>query len=204
MSERDFFSEVARKGVTDAVVDIERQTAGEIVVVVRRTSGTFREVDLAAGAALAFAALLVLLFDPWPVAVAAIPVDVALAFAAGAALSASVGPLKRALLGPRRAGAQVRARAREAFVEQGVSRTRGRTGILVYVSTFERRVELVPDTAVDPQLVEGPGRAMGEAVRRADLPAFLAALRALGPSLGAALPRSADDVNELPDAPVMS
>jgi uncharacterized membrane protein len=37
-----------------------------------------------------------------------------------------------------------------------------------------------------------------------DLDAFLDALRTLGPALSASLPRAADDVNELPDAPVMA
>jgi uncharacterized membrane protein len=36
---------------------------------------------------------------------------------------------------------------------------------------------------------------------RTGFPTFLEALRSLGPILGRALPRQADDVNELPDEP---
>src|SRR5438045_3928208 len=43
---------------------------------------------------------------------------------------------------------RVLAAARAAFVELGVHRTRARTGVLVYVSVRERRVELVCDVAV--------------------------------------------------------
>jgi uncharacterized membrane protein len=41
--------------------------------------------------------------------------------------------------------------------------------------------------------------AMDVAVRRKDFEAFVAGFERLGPVLGAAMPRAADDVNELPD-----
>ena len=47
----------------------------------------------------------------------------------------------------------MRTAARAAFVDQGISRTRGRTGILVFVSLFEREVEVVADVGVDPVLL---------------------------------------------------
>ena len=205
VGEAAFFTQEARKRVTEAVIDVESRTAAEVVVVVHRASGAWREVDLAVGAALAFGVLLLVLFHPKPIPVVAMPVDVALAFAAGAILCASLTPLKRLLLPRRRVQAQVLACARSAFVEQGVSRTRGRTGVLVYVSTFERRIEVVADIGVDAKVFDAPARALSVAVARgADFEAFVEALRALGPSLAGALPRAPDDVNELPDAPVIS
>ncbi|HEY8038826.1 MAG TPA: hypothetical protein VIF15_03500 [Polyangiaceae bacterium] len=204
MSEAAFFTEAAKKGVTEAVQDVESRTAAEVVVVVHRTSGAWREVDLAAGAVVAFAVLLLVLFHPRPIPVAVMPLDVALAFVAGAVLCAYLGPLKRALLPRRRVDAVVRASARAAFVDQGISRTRGRTGVLVYVSTFERRVDVVADVGVDAGALDGPTRALAAAVAHPRLDAFLDALRTLGPALAPSLPRAADDVNELPDAPVVS
>ena len=205
VGEAAFFTEQARKRVTEAVVDVESHTAAELVVVVHRTSGAWREVDLAVGAAAAFGVLLLVLFHPKPIPVVAMPVDVALAFAAGAVLSASIAPLKRLLLPRRRVQAQVLTCARAAFVEQGVSRTRGRTGVLVYVSTFERRVEVVADIGVRREVLDVPVQGLSRAVAQgADFEAFVEALRAFGPALGADLPRATDDINELPDAPVIS
>jgi putative membrane protein len=204
VGEAAFFTDAARKQVTEAVVEVESQTAAEIVVVVRRTSGTWREVDLAVGTAAGFAVLLLVLFHPKPIPVIAMPVDVALGFVGGAVLSANLSLLKRALLPRRRVRAQVLAMARAAFVEHGVSRTTGRTGILVYVSTFERLVEVVADVGVDPKAVQAELDALRACLSHgARFDRFLAALRALGTPLGTCLPRSADDVNELPDAPVM-
>jgi putative membrane protein len=205
VSEAAFYTDTARQRVTEAVAVVESQTSAELVVVVHRTSGNWREVDLAVGAATAFGALLLVLFHPKPIPVVAIPVDVALAFAAGAVLCASLSPFRRLLLPRRRVEAQVRACARAAFVEQGVSRTRGRTGVLVYVSTFERRVDVVADLGIDAKLLEGSARALSAAVARgADFDAFIEGLRTLGPALAGSLPRADDDVNELPDAPVIS
>ena len=42
-----------------------------------------------------------------------------------------------------------RERAYDAFVDLGVSRCAGRSGVLVYVAMFERLVEVVPDVGVD-------------------------------------------------------
>jgi putative membrane protein len=204
VGEAAFFTDAARRQVTEAVVDVESHTAAEVVVVVRRTSGTWREVDLAVGAAAGFAVLLLVLFHPKPIPVIAMPVDVALGFVAGAVLSANLSLLKRALLPRRRVRAQVLAMARAAFVEHGVSRTTGRTGILVYVSTFERLVEVIADVGVDPKAVQAELDALQASLSHgARFDRFIAALRALGPPLGNCLPRSPDDVNELPDAPVM-
>jgi len=205
VSEAAFFTREAKVRVTEAVAQVESRTSAEIVVVVRHASGKWREVDLSVGAVVAFGVLLILLFHPRPIEVAVMPVDVVLAFLGGAVLCSSIAPLKRALLVRKTVSARLRAAAREAFVDQGVSRTRKRTGILVYVSTFERRVELVADIRVDAKLLEAETRALEDAVARGpDLDAFLEALRRFGPTLARALPRGADHVNELPDAPVTS
>lgn len=92
VSEADFFTDAARKRVTEAVADVESRTSAEVVVVVRRASSKWREVDLAVGAVTAFGVLLLLLFHPRPIAVEVMPLDVALAFAGGAVLCAGIRP----------------------------------------------------------------------------------------------------------------
>ena len=93
--------------------------------------------------------------------------------------------------------------ARSAFVEQGISRTSGRNGMLVYVSGFERRVEVVCDIGIRPAELghtwtEWTAR-LDAAVSAMDTERFLVTLRELGQLLGPSMPRRADDVNELSD-----
>lgn len=194
----------AKEEVVRVVRELEAKTSAEIVVTVRAVSGHYRHTDWLVGALCAFAALCVFLFHPAPLDDDLVPFEVLAAFALGALLSAYIAPLRRALTSRRLMESDVKRAARAAFVDQGVSRTAGRTGLLVYVSTFEQRVEIVADLGLD-------GAALGEAfvaarrsleaATRASSPrdALIAGLRALGAALADKLPRAADDVNELPD-----
>ena len=199
--EADFFSERARREAASAVRDIESATAAEIVVAVRHASGRYRHVDWLVGASLAFGMLLILLFHPHPFAIATMPLDVLVMFAVGFAASAHSPTLRRLLSAAAVRRDEVRRAARAAFVELGVSRTRGRTGVLVYVSMLERSVEVVVDIGVDECAKSAAFQQAAAALSRAlpDLDAFVTALRALREPLSAVLPRAADDINELPD-----
>jgi putative membrane protein len=91
--------------------------------------------------------------------------------------------------------------ARAAFVELAVGSTRQRTGILVFVSMFERDAEVVLDVGFD---LEQLGQEWTDAVRRIRLAARLAepdalitALEGVAPILERCLPCSPDDVDEL-------
>ncbi len=192
-----------RSEVRDRIVANEKKTGAEIVVTVGLRSGTYRHVNAWVGAACSLAALSVYYFHP-----AELPDDVSLAvavlcFPLGVVLASAVPPLRRLLVGKRERAAHVRREARARFVDQGITNTRGRTGVLIYVSLFERMVELVADTGI-PVATMGTAwtaatNAMAAAVRKGDTHAFLTAMDQLGDALGAAVPRAADDVNELPD-----
>ncbi len=52
----------------------------------------------------------------------------------------------RLLLRPVRAEVEVRQYAESLFLRHGLSKTSGRVGLLVFVSVFERRIEIVADT----------------------------------------------------------
>jgi putative membrane protein len=204
VGERTFFEDGARKRVVAAVKEIEAQTSAEVVVAVRNAAGAYRDVDYLVGSGAAFAALLVLLFHPYPFATEGMPLEVIAAFAVGAALSANVRPVRRWLTSRKRRETSARDAARASFVGQGIGRTKDRNGILVLVALLERRVAVVADVGIDPAKL---GAEWGKRVSEleaslegdARIDRFLPALLALGPVLAAQMPRQADDVNELPD-----
>jgi putative membrane protein len=181
----------------DVVKAVEEKTAVELVVAVRPGAGGMAP-SLMLGWLFSTVTTGALLF---------VPIDVPLvpffaAVVAGGLLGVVVGlwrPVRRFWLRGRGRDAVVEA-ARAAFVELGVHHTTGRTGLLVFVSGREGLVEIVGDRAVPPlpaPLVD----ALADAVHRDDVDAFLAGLRALAEPLALALPRTADDVNELADGP---
>lgn len=204
MSARTFFATDAKAKVALAIAEVEAQTSAEVVVALRPSSGHYRHTDYLVGFALAAGALLVFLFHPQPFETNTFPLEFAASFVIGTLASAHLPPLRRLLTSPRLMAEGVRTAARAAFVELGVGRTAGRTGVLVFVSMFERRVEVVADSGVSEEALgeawrDARARLAAAVARDPDLDRFLAALRAVGPILGGALPHAADDVNELSD-----
>ncbi len=203
---RAFFEDAAKIRTADEVMAIEARTAAEVVVAVHQTSGHYRHTDYLVGFGLALVTLVAMLYLPPEFPLETFPVGLAFSFAVGTYVSAWLPRLRWRLTSRKLLEENVRKSARAAFVELGVSRTSGRTGVLVFVSTFERRVEVVADLGVDTA-------AMGEewtqalaklsaAVASSQSPeSFFDALRLLAPPLERVLPRAADDLNELPDAP---
>jgi putative membrane protein len=209
MGVRDFFLKEARKRVGQAVEAVESGTSAEVVVTVRKRAGHYRQTDLYAGAAFALVMLLYVLFDPHPFDVGWMPLEVVVAFAVGAVGIANLESARRFLTSPRVLHESAVTAARAAFYDLGISRTKGRTGVLVFVSMFERRVVVVPDIAVDPKAIGAEWVACERALQASvagtpDLDGFLAALGTLAAPLARVLPIQADDVNELPNEPVMS
>jgi len=203
---RAFFDDAAKAKAADEVKAIEARTAAEVVVSVHRTSGQYRHTDYLVGFGLALVTLVAMLYLPQEFPLEFFPVDVALSFVVGATVTAALPGVRRRLTSRKLLEENVRRAARAAFVELGISRTTGRTGILVFVSTFERRVEVVPDIGVDTAALgkewEEALAKLSAAVAASESPEpFFEAMRLLASPLERVLPRSADDVNELPDAP---
>lgn len=204
MSAKSFFGEQATTQVAAAIRDVEQRTCAELVVAVRARSGSYRHVDYLVGAVLAFAGLLIFIYHPAPFRIEVFPLEAAALFAAGALLSASLPPIRRVLSSSRLRAENVATAARAAFVELGVSETQRRQGVLVFVSTLERRVEVVADIGVRSAVPTAEWDAAAARLAQAvapdpDLCRFLEALRGLGEVLSRALPLTQGDVNELPD-----
>jgi putative membrane protein len=132
--------------------------------------------------------------------------------AQGAAVLSAVGlalvfpGLRRLLIGAGALDSAVRQRAVRAFLEHGVHRTQGETGVLVFASLFERRVVILGDRAIHEKMGDEGWRqavsALVSGLRRGD-PAdgFVSAIAQVGARLGDVFPRAgAPTRNELPDA----
>jgi putative membrane protein len=202
-----FFADEAKTKIVDAVKAVESKSSAEIVVSVKARSDEYREVDLVAGVLVAIAVLAVLMYHPAELDADLMPVETLVAFVVASVLVNKIGPIKRALLSKKRRSDRTLTTARATFVEAGVSRTRDRSGILVFVSEFERTVCVVPDVGIDESKLGAGWKSGLAALERAgaalDPAAFATALASLGPVLGDAYPRREDDINELPDAPIM-
>jgi putative membrane protein len=200
---RAFFAPDAPARVRGAVVAVEAQTSAEIVVALRRASGHYRQADLTAGCVAALAALCVFLYHPQPFDFTFLPLELAGFFLGAALACAHLPPLRRLFTSRRVRDENVHDAARALFVDRAVTRTKKRTGILVYLSALEREVEVVADIGVDeaalgPRWKEAKAR-LAVMLVNGSLDGFLDTLKSLGPILAEELPRETDDVNELSD-----
>jgi putative membrane protein len=113
-------------------------------------------------------------------------------------------PLRLALTPSATKHRRVRRRAVTVFRAAAERRTEGRTGILIYLSMGERRAEIVADEAI---LKVTDEHTWGEAMTallvdvRAGRPGdgIVGAIERVGVVLAEHFPRSAGDVNEIPD-----
>lgn len=203
MREADFYKDEAKKRAAGAVKVVEAQTSAEVVVAVRRRSGDYRIAAYYFGFGAVAVMTLYMLVSPHVFSIGAIALDAVVAFVLGAILCRHVEMLSRALTRSATLTKNVETAARAAFFDLGISRTSGRNGILVFVSTFERTCAVLTDIGIDVAALGSEfknGRdAMQSAIKRHDFDGFVAALESLGPVLGKAMPHMADDVNELPD-----
>jgi len=197
-----FFEERTKKKVRAAVAEIEARSSAEIVVSVERISGFYRHADYLGGLATALLALATFLYSPEPFTWTFLPLELALAFGLGTFFVASVDGLRRRLVGKALLERNVRRAAKEAFFDLGMSKTRGRSGVLVFLSAFERRVQVIADVGVstDGSDWKDATQKLDRAVRLdVDAGRFVTALEGLGDVLARLLPRADDDENELPD-----
>jgi putative membrane protein len=116
-----------------------------------------------------------------------------------------VPALKRALAGEHELAERVHQRAMGAFVEQQVFKTRDRTGILLFLSLFERRVEVLADVGISASVKQEEWDGIvGEIVAgiRAGKPgaALASAIERCGELLAShGVTIRPDDTDELPD-----
>jgi len=204
--------ESERQAIRHAVAEVERTSGAELVPVLVASSDPYRLADWrgALAGALLGAALPVVAPDlgGWGAAARWLPIAGALFGALAGVLIARLPAPRRRLCGDDELELRVDAGARQAFLQHEVFRTRERTGLLLYVSLFERRVRILADEGVYgavPQAVwEQVAREAAAAMpRAAAAAALLAAVERAGELVAEHGPRRrSDDRNELPDAPV--
>jgi putative membrane protein len=167
MAARDFFLPESRKRVGAAVEAIESETSAEVVVTVRKRAGNYSQTDLFVGSVFSLLALMYMLFGAYPFDVGWMPINVMVAFIVGAGMTLEVAALRRMLTPASFLAESTITAAHAAFYELGISRTTGRTGVLVFVAMFERRVEVVPDIAVKPEELGSEWKAAVESLQAA-------------------------------------
>jgi putative membrane protein len=196
------FSPQDKDRIAAAIAEAESQTAGEIYVVIARGGEDFRYVQVIWAA---LAALLV----PWPLhlltslSTTTILILQALVFV-GATLIISHPSIGHRVVPNAIAAERTRRQAYEQFLAHGVHLTEARTGVLIYVTPTDHRVEIVADVGIHSKVGESAWQDLAQeitaAARRGQLvDGMLSAIRKAGALLAQHFPPSARNPNELSD-----
>jgi putative membrane protein len=191
--------------IEKAVGEAEKATSAEIVVVIAPQSRSYLDREMVFGVAVGLIALAFLVFSPWNFHPALAFVDFLLGFGIGTLACNRIGPLKRLVVGRRRMEKNLHDGAAISYLDEGVGATRDRTGILLYVSLFERMIRILPDFGVEGKVGEAPWNRLLAEVGRPE-PARLAdgvveLIEKAGKILGEALPPGEENPDEIPNAP---
>lgn len=203
MSKR-FLTDDSKKALTGAIRVIEARSCAEVVIAVRATSAAYLHADLIAGAIGALGTLAYTLWGPQTFSLLSIFIDPIIVGALVGLLSSRLPYMRRLFTPTNIREAWVRRAAKATFYEKGVRATSDRIGILVFVSLLERHAAVIADSgvtaAVDPDEWQRAVTAIDVAVARGQDGVEVArVIERLGDLLEPCLPRSEDDVNELPD-----
>jgi putative membrane protein len=197
---------VVAAALTEAVRDLESRSSAEVVVEIRSRSGSYAHADARFASLVALLALIFLLFSPWTFRPGWVVADVAVAWGIGLVAASKSDALRRVLTTDRERAAQVHSTASAAFHDRGVANTSGETGVLVFLSVLERRLELLADRGVMKAVpAEEWNRLIADVHENAATTStLLATVRALTPVLECHLPASEGDVDELCNVPFVS
>jgi putative membrane protein len=201
--------------ITLRIAAVEARTGVQVVTAVVPRSDSYIELPWKAFAlGVSLAAFVVVVADMWlePWVTSATVLFHAVAIlgsaAACALLAIFVPPFARVFLRETRRHATVKEYAESLFLRHELFRTRRRTTVLILISRFERRVEILPDAGLHGRVVEAEWRqvidAMAPHLRHARayhaLETGVAAVERLLVSKG--FNADGDATNDLPDRPI--
>lgn len=189
--------------LTDAVRELELRSCAEVVVEIRARSGSYAHADARFASLVAWIALLVLLFSPWPFRAGWVAVDVAVAWVLGLFIARKSDAVRRLVTTQRERVAQARTVAAAVFHDRGVANTSRESGVLVFLSLLERHIEVLADRGVLAAVpsLEWNRIAAAAQERNADPATLAGVVTALTPLLERHLPSHEGDVDELCNLP---
>ena len=197
-------SDADRMRIADAIRAAEARTTGEIFCVLARSAGGYRLVPVAWAAAVALIVPLPLIYlSEWgPTTIYVVQL---IAFTL-AAIGLSQPALRLRIVPRRRKRERAHAAAMRQFLAQGMQKTEGRTGVLIFAAQAERYVEIIADGGIDAKVTQDVWDAAVAALiaaikdgRAGD--GFVAAIEQCGAVLAQHFPVTPGSINpdELPD-----
>ncbi len=199
------FDESFKNRLRKEIQELEKNSRAEIVVIIRAKSGKYQDVSLWLGFGLEVIVLAYLLFSPTVFNAYWISFAGLISFLLGYLLSELIYPLKKLFISQKRMEHNVEVYARALFQKGAIYDTVDQTGLLVFVSLFEKMVYLVPDKGliqrIPPHIWEDIRKDFNQIFSSGEIitDMLLGKLASLRDILTQYVPPVENDVNEIPD-----
>lgn len=199
-----FFSEAEQSRIKAAVQACEARTSGEVVPVIVDAAYDYPKAEIIGGGSFAIGLALIVTWYYTSASHWIFPVIFLALYFPCLLLFRHFPGLKRVLISPVEFDAEVREKALVTFVEHGIYRTKGGSGILILISLFEHRVFVLADEGINARVPlhtweEIVATVTKGIVEKQACNALCEAIGRCGDLLAHEFPRQDDDTNELPD-----
>ncbi|MDF1581590.1 MAG: TPM domain-containing protein [Desulfuromonadales bacterium] len=204
MTAKDFFTRAEQERIETTVQRVEKRTSGEIVPLVIAESCTYPRAEILGAGLFSLASAITLSWAFWGESLWHFLWLFALGYFPFKGLIRHLPALRRRLVHPQEIDAEVEEMAAIAFLEHGLHHTRDETGILILVSLFERRVQVLADRGINAVVPahawDGIVQTIVAGIHRGETCAALcAAIETCGDLLAEHFPIKTDDTDELPN-----
>ncbi len=214
-----YFSEEEKKEIADAVLKAESLTSAEIVPVAATSSGRYDRAEDIIGVFFGIIAMIIVWSiaphsdtetagswgDDAPVALF-LALSVIGGFIIGAVIGSKIGWLRKLFTPRSELSESVKDRAALTFFDQRIHHTSSESGLLFYVSFFERQAVVLGDEKVEKELgseaIESLCSKFTQSLSSDASPAesMIAVIKEAGELLSEVLPQSETEQNELDEA----
>ena len=225
-----FFTEIEKKNIEAAIKETELKTSGEIVAMIVDKSSEYRDTDFIGG--MLFAAVISIIpaqvffnysdfllkkmipamnwFNEAPDSarfIAGLLFFILLTMILHIPLKiilSKIPFLKKLFITDKRMIEKVEDKAFRGFYRHGLNNTKDGTGILFFISVFEKRVHILADqgiySKIKQEALDKYAESIGKGIKSGNAgDALCKAIKDAGSELAHYFPIQKDDVNELPD-----
>ncbi len=209
-------SQEDREAIRDATARVEKTTAGEIATAIVKESADYAFYELRAaliGGFLSFLAMLYfydsisiwldeLFWDFAPVYSASFMGIVVIVVTGLLYILSNIPGADRFLVPGKIISQHVRQRALRYFIEAGITDTKERTGILIFISYREKRIELIADSGINKLIPKEKWNTIVDSIikdirEKRTAEGLVKAINECGKLLTEHFPIQSDDTNEL-------
>jgi len=204
MNAENFFSSSEQAKIAAAIGEVEKNTAGEIAVMVVDRSDSYPEANILAGLLLGMLVSLVVTELYFGDSLTYFLVFFGGLFPGFGWLTNHLPAMKRMFVPKHRLTEMVREQAVQAFFQKGLYRTREATAVFFFISLFERKLWILADKGINskisPDELQAYAGDMAAGIRQGRAAEVLCTeIVRLGQVLAEHFPPRDDDVDEIPN-----